>query len=68
MDEATNEELGEPPRSPYVVNCTLDEVPHLSDEQRKELWDAIPEWEREARFRGSPFSGRAAEECINGRS
>jgi hypothetical protein len=43
--------------SRFVVSCTWDEVPHLSEEQRQELWDSYPEWEREARFKGTPVLG-----------
>ena len=46
--------------SKYVVFATWDDVPHLSSKQKQELWDSIPEHERDARAKGVPVmsSGR----------
>src|SRR6267154_57425 len=51
------------------TQATWDEVPHLTQAQKAELWDAIPEHQRDARTKGIPIlgSGRVfttAEETI----
>jgi hypothetical protein len=46
--------------SKYVVTCTWDEVPHLTDAVKKELWESIPPHQREARSRGIPSLGSGA--------
>lgn len=43
--------------SKYVVFATWDDVPHLTEKQKKDLWDATPEHEREARGKGIPVLG-----------
>lgn len=44
----------------FVVFCTWDEVPHLSDEVKKELWSSIPSYQRDARSKGLPALGSGA--------
>jgi hypothetical protein len=44
----------------FVVFCTWDEVPHLSDEVKKELWASIPPYQRDARSKGLPALGSGA--------
>lgn len=44
----------------HVTFCTWDEVPHLSQQQKDELWAAIPEYQREARAKGIPALGSGA--------
>lgn len=43
--------------SKYIVNITWDEVPHLSDSEKKELWKGIPAYQRRARSKGIPVLG-----------
>lgn len=46
--------------SKFVVMATWDDVPHLSDEVKKELWESIPPFQRDARSRGVPQLGAGA--------
>lgn len=46
--------------SKYVVTATWDDVPHLSEEAKKELLAEIPEYQRDARTRGAPQLGAGA--------
>jgi hypothetical protein len=41
----------------YVGMCSWDEVPHLSQAQKDELWSSIPAHQRDARSRGIPVLG-----------
>lgn len=43
-----------------VVSATWDDVPHLSEQAKKELWDAIPPFQRDARSKGLPQLGAGA--------
>lgn len=43
--------------SRYVVNLTWDDAPHLAQEEKDELWQSIPPYQRQARTRGIPFLG-----------
>lgn len=43
-----------------VVSATWDDVPHLSEGAKKELWDAIPPFQRDARSKGLPQLGAGA--------
>ena len=40
-----------------MVSATWDDVPHLSQRQKDELWEGIPIHEREARAKGIPVFG-----------
>lgn len=40
-----------------VVSATWDDVPHLSEQAKKDLWEAIPPFQRDARSRGLPQLG-----------
>jgi hypothetical protein len=40
--------------------ATWDDVPHLTDEKKKELWASIPPFERDARAKGKPQLGSGA--------
>ena len=40
--------------------ATWDDVPHLAEEQKKELWASIPPFERDARAKGKPQLGSGA--------
>lgn len=46
--------------SKLVVTATWDDVPHLSDQQKAELWEAIPPYQRDARSKGIPQLGSGA--------
>lgn len=41
----------------WEINATWDDVPHLSDEAKEELWQATPPHMREARAKGIPSRG-----------
>src|SRR5215472_19046043 len=44
----------------YVVMCTWDDAPHLSEEAKRELWNSIPPYQRDARSKGIPQLGSGA--------
>lgn len=46
--------------SRFCVVATWDDVPHLTEEQKKELWESVPPHEREARAKGIPTMGSGA--------
>jgi hypothetical protein len=46
--------------SKFVVMATWDDVPHLSESAKKELWDSIPPFQRDARSKGIPQLGAGA--------
>lgn len=46
--------------SKYVVMATWDDAPHLTEQAKKELWDAIPPFQRDARSKGIPQLGSGA--------
>jgi len=46
--------------SKRVVSATWDDVPHLSAEQKAELWGSIPPYQRDARAKGIPQLGSGA--------
>lgn len=46
--------------SKYVVMATWDDAPHLDEETKKELWDSIPPYQRDARAKGIPALGSGA--------
>lgn len=41
----------------FCVSATWDDVPHLSEDAKKKLWDAIPPHMRDARTKGIPVLG-----------
>lgn len=43
--------------SRWCIGITWDDVPHLSEEDRKRLWDSIPPHQRDARAKGIPALG-----------
>lgn len=43
--------------SKWCIGITWDDVPHLSEADRKELWDTIPPHQRDARAKGIPALG-----------
>ena len=46
--------------SKFTVSCTWDEVPHLTEEAKAELWASIPPSQRDARAKGIPSLGAGA--------
>jgi len=46
--------------SKYVVMATWDDVPHLTTQQKEDLWDGIPPYQRDARSKGVPQLGSGA--------
>ena len=44
----------------YAVQATWDDVPHLSEDAKRELLASIPEYQREARSKGVPVLGAGA--------
>lgn len=44
----------------HLVTATWDDVPHLSEGQKQQLWDALPPHEKEARSKGIPGLGEGA--------
>jgi len=46
--------------SKAVVSITWDEVPHLTQEAKDDLWKSIPPYQREARSTGAPSLGAGA--------
>ena len=46
--------------SKYLVTATWEDAPHLSDDVKKELWDSIPPFQRDARAKGIPMLGSGA--------
>ena len=46
--------------SKFVVMASWDDVPHLSKEQKDDLWKEIPEYQRDARSKGIPQLGSGA--------
>ena len=46
--------------SRFVIQAQWDDVPHLTPEQRKELWESIPPYQRDARSKGIPSLGAGA--------
>jgi len=46
--------------SKYIVQASWDDVPHLDEQTKKELWDATPPHLRDARAKGIPHLGAGA--------
>jgi phage terminase large subunit-like protein len=46
--------------SKYVVTATWDDAPHLDEAAKKELWNSIPPFQRDARSKGIPQLGAGA--------
>jgi len=46
--------------SKYVTTATWEDAPHLSKEQKDELWNSIPPHQRDARSKGVPQLGSGA--------
>lgn len=43
--------------SKWAIGITWDDVPHLSADEKKELWESIPPYQRDARTKGVPSLG-----------
>jgi phage terminase large subunit-like protein len=59
-DDAAVEDPLAPASSKYVIMATWDDAPHLSDAVKKELWESIPPFQRDARSKGIPQLGSGA--------
>jgi len=46
--------------SRHLVTATWDDVPHLTGQQKQDLWDSVPVHERDARTKGIPSLGSGA--------
>ena len=46
--------------SRFVISATWDDAPHLSEQAKRELWDSIPPYQRDARSKGVPQLGSGA--------
>ena len=46
--------------SKHVVTATWDDAPHLTQQQKDELWASIPPYQRDARSKGVPQLGAGA--------
>ncbi len=46
--------------SKHVTSITWDEVPHLTQEAKDDLWKSIPPYQRDARSTGAPSLGAGA--------
>jgi phage terminase large subunit-like protein len=46
--------------SKFVIMATWDDVPHLTEAVKKELWNSIPPFQRDARSKGVPQLGAGA--------
>jgi hypothetical protein len=46
--------------SRFVVSATWDDAPHLTEAAKKELWESIPPYQRDARSKGIPQLGSGA--------
>lgn len=44
----------------FVVMATWDDAPHLGEDEKKELWNSIPPFQRDARSKGVPQLGSGA--------
>lgn len=44
----------------WVTNCAWDDVPHLTDDAKRELWKSIPPYLRDAKTKGIPYLGAGA--------
>lgn len=52
--------LDKPTEGKFVVSATWDDVPHLNEDVKKELWASIPPFQRDARSKGVPQLGAGA--------
>jgi len=50
----------DPENKRFVVTATWDDVPHLSKQQKDDLWESIPPYQRDARSKGVPALGSGA--------
>lgn len=46
--------------SKFIVMATWDDAPHLTENAKKELWNSIPPFQRDARSKGIPQLGAGA--------
>lgn len=46
--------------SRFLIGATWDDAPHLTEQAKRELWDSMPPYQRDARSRGIPQLGAGA--------
>lgn len=46
--------------SKFYLSCSWDEIPHLDESAKRELWESIPPYLRDARSKGIPQLGSGA--------
>lgn len=46
--------------SRYLVQASWDDVPHLTEQAKQDLWDSLPPYQRDARTKGIPVLGSGA--------
>lgn len=51
---------GESKSRKYVIMATWDDAPHLSEQEKQDLWESIPPYQRDARAKGIPQLGAGA--------
>lgn len=52
----------------YVVMMSWADAPHLSEDSKKELWDSIPPYQRDARSKGVPSMGSGSSTPLQSRT
>lgn len=60
MQFLTDELKPKSTKTKFSVGATWDDAPHLSQEAKDQLWEAIPLYQREARSKGIPQLGSGA--------
>ena len=61
MSDVVTKFLKNPSKSQKVVNMTIYDAEHYTDEQKEQIIASYPEHEREARARGIPTMGTFAD-------
>jgi phage terminase large subunit-like protein len=57
MTSVTNKFLSNPSENQVVINMTIDDVEHYTEEEKQIILDSYPEHEKEARAKGIPIMG-----------
>ena len=69
MTELVTQFMDNPQKGQYLKNVTWDDAPHITQETKDQLLEAIPEYQRDMRSKGIPVLGEGmvfpiAEEAI----
>ena len=51
--------------SKFTIMATWDDVPHLNEKDKQDLWNSIPAYQRDARSKGIPQLGSGAVYQVN---